>query len=1841
MTQYKTFHRLLAAILALLLAIGATPIAVFAQNSWGGTGVAEVQKSSGQGKSTLCAMGNNLVLQSGSGDGLTKAYYASNIGEPVGSPINLAELMGVLGDTNGADMSNTELMSTFDGKFNGDENAFINLDIAIWVQGGSLKNISSGVVSAKANSITVYMSGGVITGDNGSDLAISVNNIYISGGRIEKNVKAYTDFPVYISGSPSIGGSGNGIIVESGQQFYLNGALSGAEVYVVPKADFVDGTVLASGSGYNITESDLAQLHLTGDFAQGKELYLEGNQIKIRVAVPKQEEVVYLDENSVQQTLTEEYIVINSENPLATWTSGWYVVDGKVTIDSRVAVSGAVKLILKNGANLTVNGGIDVSGLANDFVVYAQSAQADVMGSLTATAAQATGDAGIGSSGGQTAGSITINGGNITAVGGVRSEKGWDPIDPEAPEKAYSGAGIGGGENSSCSSIVINGGVINASTKGTNLRNESNSAGIGNGGYNRLDFVSLGIPAGNIIINGGTVNASGIYWGAGIGGGDEAPIESVVITGGVITAVGDSSAGIGNGGAGDGGSIVISGGTINANSDSGCGIGGGYISDIKSITITGGEVTAFSDRSAGIGSGAYNTTAQVIISGGSVTATSNKGDGIGMGYIFRDTPIDFSTGENGTAVIMTSSIGDERSKDDWNGLIFIDYQGKIYGSSYTVNRPVSIPSNMVLTVENGKQLTVPGDIEFDFDGKLQFDMGSRYTGNIPADCQVYYQIQWDTNGDSIIDDFEYVKSGETPSHVEGSKDATADTVYTFVGWLPEVNIATKPSIYTAQFVGSDRTYTVNLPQNSVGYTVVAQGSTQVNYKDSFVFDVNINAGYTATKDFAVKANGVKLVAEADGSFKVTVTDDITIEVEGVADVTAPSNITVSYENNNFREFLNDITFGLFFKDTVSVTISATDEGSGIKSFTYQLGDNPLQTVETTTGSITFLVEPEFKGNIKNVTAADNAGNTSESIDYEYFAVEKQSPVNVTIDTNGYQDGQWTGGDVTLTLSGASATSGIAKYQYSTDGGKTWRDVPAIEKTNATAQSPLNVIKAQLTVSGNSETEYIFRAVSGAGNGSDWTTPVTVKIDNTVPEIVAQGNVDKYLAKDTVKISAITGISGVAKVEVQKDGGTWQDITATYKNGYTVLENGAYIFRVTTGAGTTAVCDITYNKLDATKPVVTIDSKGYHSQSWTNQNVVLSVLNTANNLGKTTFLYKVDDGEWQLYQEAITAAEETAGTRYTFKAISASGVESDEVFIDVKIDKTAPDGDIRAFDTSIKQPVDSTAFELFFNKNIDVTIDAQDNASGIASVQYYCSQNVLTQQQIASISNWKEYSAFVETATDAKQIVYYVKITDCAGNVSYIGSKGITFDLIAPVITGVKNGASYYTTQAVCAFDTNLKSVTLNKVEVDKTFVLQGDIDTTYVIAVADKAGNVTNYTVAMKPIADLALAIGDITIGNVTTADRDSIEAVMAAVQNIDITNASEQEKQKLQAITDNCTALVDTIEKVSAEMKDLIADIDKLSVDTITSESEVIVNDLLSRVNKLLESSNLTQEEVKKMQSVQEKAIHLEQKLEEVAQAGSTENIDKVGDITTDTVTVQDKDDLIAAKEDLQNALDKFGDNYTDDEKAKLEEKLNQINNAITSIEKVETVESTIDDLPKEVQPDNLEAEEVVKQAKEQYDALTEHEKDMVSDNLKQKLEALVNGLTDYRIILGDGSQWTLGQNGAVTMTANGAVEKFVGIEVDGKLVDTANYTVKSGSTIITLNASYLDTLSAGRHMLTIIYTDGETSGEFEILSKLEVTTPETGDCSGAELMYVSLLLITCGLVGATAYTRKRKFGR
>ena len=308
------------------------------------------------------------------------------------------------------------------------------------------------------------------------------------------------------------------------------------------------------------------------------------------------------DRGELVTATCDSYISLNSSSNISSLGTAsqtkWYVLKGNNSQRFRIEVKGDVHLILSDGCTLTAQKGIHVPD-GSSLTIYAQSENESEMGKLVAE----PGDdysiyrmcAVIGGNGDDTAGSITINGGNITATG-------------ESDSMTYSAA-IGTGYDSSYN-------------------------------YNSTDGYRDSTM--EITINGGIVTAEANRGGAAIGTGYRTGGGTITINGGTIKATSNGGgAAIGTGGVGKGGTVTINGGTVQATSNSsGAAIGVGDSGTLGTVNITGGQITAAalnqrkaSESGAAIGCGYfYETDGKIYISGGTINITDGYLNGIGYGH---------------------------------------------------------------------------------------------------------------------------------------------------------------------------------------------------------------------------------------------------------------------------------------------------------------------------------------------------------------------------------------------------------------------------------------------------------------------------------------------------------------------------------------------------------------------------------------------------------------------------------------------------------------------------------------------------------------------------------------------------------------------------------------------------------------------------------------------------------------------------------------------------------------------------------------------------------------------------------------------------------------------------------------------------------------------------------------------------------------------------------------------------------------------------------------------------------------------------------------------------------
>ena len=129
-------------------------------------------------------------------------------------------------------------------------------------------------------------------------------------------------------------------------------------------------------------------------------------------------------------------------------------------------------------------------------------------------------------------------------------------------------------------------------------------------------------------------------------------------------------------------------------------------------------------------------------------------------------------------------------------------------------------------------------------------------------------------------------------------------------------------------------------------------------------------------------------------------------------------------------------------------------------------------------------------------------------------------------------------------------------------------------------------------------------------------------------------------------------------------------------------------------------------------------------------------------------------------------------------------------------------------------------------------------------------------------------------------------------------------------------------------------------------------------------------------------------------------------------------------------------------------------------------------------------------------------------------------------------------------------------------------------------------------------------------------------------------------KIIKGENSTWQKGGKDGLSFTSSAAFADFLKVQVDGKDIDASDYTVKEGSTIVTLKAGYLEKLPAGEHTITIVSITGTADTKFSIVAVSDGIV-QTGDDSNMAIWVAVMLAAGTALTGTIIYNRKKKYSK
>lgn len=141
---------------------------------------------------------------------------------------------------------------------------------------------------------------------------------------------------------------------------------------------------------------------------------------------------------------------------------------------------------------------------------------------------------------------------------------------------------------------------------------------------------------------------------------------------------------------------------------------------------------------------------------------------------------------------------------------------------------------------------------------------------------------------------------------------------------------------------------------------------------------------------------------------------------------------------------------------------------------------------------------------------------------------------------------------------------------------------------------------------------------------------------------------------------------------------------------------------------------------------------------------------------------------------------------------------------------------------------------------------------------------------------------------------------------------------------------------------------------------------------------------------------------------------------------------------------------------------------------------------------------------------------------------------------------------------------------------------------------------------------------------------------NEDTEIYAKWNELGDYEFISGENQTYVIGASNPLVFEIGADYSLFENggkVYVDDNLINS--YTSKSGSTIIKLGKTYMDSLSVGSHKIKIVFNNNRKAVTTFKVSKVD--NPNTGDNIVTNIVLLMLSLI--GFVSVIIYTKKKVF--
>ncbi len=527
-------------------------------------------------------------------------------------------------------------------------------------------------------------------------------------------------------------------------------------------------------------------------------------------------------------------------------------------------------------------------------------------------------------------------------------------------------------------------------------------------------------------------------------------------------------------------------------------------------------------------------------------------------------------------------------------------------------------------------------------------------------------------------------------------------------------------------------------------------------------------------------------SKADNANSETNIGVSTTPYEFTVDTKKPEG-TINVDENLWKKLIEKLTFGIYKNSDYEVTGTASDATSPLFPIQYYKTDKTEAMKETELDNLADTEWKEFGDGFKvsanerftvYLKITDYAGN------YTYIssdgAIADNTPCNISLTPEQANENG---------VYGLSYNEGINVDVHVEDPetGRTYSGIKSIdykvvkyeenEKVAETVEDYKSISPDIVTQGQGKDNDKLFEYDETSPTYEElrheWKGNIIVK-----PELNDSSNVYVY-----VHVTDNAGNESVTSVKLDIDV-TRPEITVSYDNnkdnngnGYFNAERKATIvIKERTGHFDGAKAKNTDPAINDGIKIKAVDVKG-EAVSGLNINSMISDWITsegkqANNNDAThtiTISYSADAN----YTFAISYTDE-AGNANSGVTVAEGSIAPYEF----TVDKTKPEGTINIDKNSWKKLIEKLTFGIYKNSDYEVKGTALDVTSPLFPVQYYKTDSVtaLTVDELEAIQadSWQEFGDGFSVLPNERFTVY-LKITDWAGNYTYVSSDGAIAD----------------------------------------------------------------------------------------------------------------------------------------------------------------------------------------------------------------------------------------------------------------------------------------------------------------------------------------------------------------------------------------------------------------------------------------------------------------------------------